>query len=62
MLVAATQAQPDTATVPAAWPRGVSQMAQAVNACQRRDSGETGIERLQRGPNSIVLPPAFFRA
>ncbi len=62
LLVAATQAQSDTATVPAAWPSGVSQLAQAVNACHRRNSGETGIDRLQRGPNSIVLPPAFFRA
>ena len=47
------------ATVVAAWPSGVSQLAQAVNACQRRDAG---IDWLQRRPGSIVLPPAFFRA
>jgi hypothetical protein len=65
-LLVALQAQPDTvhkaaevhapATVVAAWPSGVSQLAQAVNACQRRD---TGIDWLQRRRNSIVLPPAF---
>jgi hypothetical protein len=28
------------ATVPAAWPTGVSQLAQAVDACQRYQPGE----------------------
>jgi hypothetical protein len=28
------------ATVPAAWPTGVSQLAQAVDACQRCQPGE----------------------
>jgi len=28
------------ATVPAAWPAGVSQLAQAVDACQRYQPGE----------------------
>jgi len=30
----------DLVTVPAAWPTGVSPLAQAVDACQRRDTGE----------------------
>jgi hypothetical protein len=50
---AASEAQPDTVrnlpavaerhdlvTVPAAWPAGVSQLAIAVDACQRGDEGE----------------------
>jgi hypothetical protein len=28
------------ATVPAAWPAGVSQLAQAVDACQRSEPGQ----------------------
>ena len=48
-LPSAPQAQPDTvrgtaaievATVVAAWPTGVSPLAQAVGACQRRDTRE----------------------
>ena len=69
---AAPEAQPDTdrnaaaevrvlATVPAAWPSGISQLAQAVDACQRRDSGDAGTDWLQRAPNSIALPTAYFR-
>ena len=45
------------AAIPAAWPSGVSQLAQAVDACQRRDPREA--EWLARTPNSIVLPPVF---
>jgi hypothetical protein len=65
---AALQAQSDTvrdtaagqvglATVKAAWPSGVSPLAQAVDACQRRDARET--DWLARAPDSILLPPAF---
>ena len=48
-LPSASKAQPDTvrgtaaievATVVAAWPTGVSPLAQAVGACQRRDTRE----------------------
>jgi hypothetical protein len=60
------QAQPDTvrgtaaievATVVAAWPTGVSPLAQAVGACQRRDACD--VDWLARAPNSIIVPPAF---
>ena len=67
-LAAVPQAQSDTvrgsavgqvglATVKAAWPSGVSPLAQAVDACQRRDARET--DWLARAPDSILLPPAF---
>ena len=44
-------------TVPAAWPTGVSPLAQAVDACQRRDTRE--VDWLAGASNSIVLLPAF---
>ena len=44
-------------TVPAAWPTGVSPLAQAVDACQRRDTRE--VDWLARASNSIVLLSAF---
>jgi hypothetical protein len=65
-LRSAPQAQPDTvrrtaaievATVVAAWPTGVSPLAQAVGACQRRDICD--VDWLARAPNSIIVPPAF---
>ena len=67
-LPSAPKAQPDTvrgtatgqlglATVVAAWPTGVSPLAQAVGACQRRDTLE--VDWLARAPNSIIVPPAF---
>jgi hypothetical protein len=37
------------ATVPAAWPTGVSQLAQAVDACQRCEPGQVGMDWLTRG-------------
>jgi hypothetical protein len=45
------------ATVKAAWPSGVSPLAQAVDACQRRDARETAL--VARAPDSIVLPAVF---
>jgi len=36
----AVAARHDLVTVPAAWPAGVSQLAIAVDACQRGDEGE----------------------
>jgi hypothetical protein len=54
-------AQPNTvrglATVAAAWPSGVSPLAQAVDACQRRDARETAL--VTRAANSILLPAVF---
>jgi len=54
-LAAAPEQRPDTAgamaalagglalaTVPAAWPAGVSQLAQAVDACQRSEPSQVG--------------------
>ena len=32
------------ATVPAAWPAGVSQLAQAIDACQRGQPGQGGLD------------------
>jgi hypothetical protein len=37
------------ATVPAAWPTGVSQLAQAVDACQRCEPGQVGMDWLTHG-------------
>jgi len=55
--MAAATGQQKLATVVAAWPAGVSPLAQAVNACQRRGPREA--DWLTRAPNSIVLPPVF---
>jgi hypothetical protein len=46
-------------TVPAAWPSGVSPLAQAVDACQRLDAGDVGMDWLLRARDSIVLPQTF---
>jgi len=46
-------------TVPAAWPSAVSPLAQAVDACQRHDSGEMYTDWLLRAHDSIMLPQAF---
>jgi hypothetical protein len=58
-LPAASHGQSDTVrrqkNVPAAWPAGVSQLAQTVNACQRR--GTNNADWLARASNSIA--PAF---
>lgn len=47
------------ATVPAAWPTGVSHLAQAVDACQRCDASEVCTDWLRRTPDQVVVPPAF---
>lgn len=46
-------------TVPAAWPTGVSQLAQAIDACQRCDADEVCGDWLARVPETIKLPPEF---
>jgi hypothetical protein len=48
---------PGLATVKAAWPSGVSPLAQAVDACQRHDARETAL--VARAPDSILLPAVF---
>jgi hypothetical protein len=40
--------QHDLVTVPAAWPSGVSALAQAVDACQRTDSEQVSTDWLAR--------------
>lgn len=50
---------PRQAPRPAAWPTGVSLLAQMVDACQRCDAGEVCGDWLARAPEKIVTPPAF---
>jgi hypothetical protein len=45
--------------VPAAWPTGVSQLAQAIEACQRCDTAEVCTDWLNRAPNVVEQPPEF---
>jgi hypothetical protein len=44
---------------PAAWPAGVSLLAQLIDACQRCDTTDVCNDWLARAPKSIVKPPAF---
>ena len=46
-------------TVAAAWPTGASQLARAIDACQRCDTGEVCSDWLARVPKTIELPPEF---
>lgn len=46
-------------TVAAAWPTGISHLAQAVVACQRCEAGEVCTDWLARAPEQIEAPPAF---
>ncbi|HVZ54648.1 MAG TPA: DUF6455 family protein [Pseudolabrys sp.] len=48
-----------TAGKPAAWPTGVSLLAQAIASCQRCDAGEVCADWLVRAPKTIEVPPAF---
>ena len=54
--VAAVSGAVTLATVPAAWPAGVSALALAVNACQRRDFH---LDWPLHSPKKIVSPSAF---
>jgi hypothetical protein len=49
----------DLLPVAAAWPAGVSQLAQAIDACQRCDTAAVCTDWLRHAPNSTVLPPPF---
>jgi hypothetical protein len=44
---------------PAAWPTGVSLLAQAVDACQRCDATDVCSDWLVRAPKAISKAPAF---
>jgi hypothetical protein len=64
---AAPQQRPDTvgnmmATVQvvAAWPAGISHLAQAVDACQRRDMANLRSDWLGRAIGVNPLPPTFW--
>jgi hypothetical protein len=46
-------------TVVAAWPTGVSHLAQVVDACQRCEAGEVCTDWLARAPAEIDVAPAF---
>jgi len=72
MLTVAPKANPDAVrnmaamtgklgldTAPAAWPTGVSLLAQAVDACQRCDTAAVCGDWLARAPKTIKLPPEF---
>jgi hypothetical protein len=54
--IAAVSGAVTLATVPAAWPAGVSALALAVNACQRRDFH---LDWPLHSPKKIVSPSAF---
>ena len=57
--MAAMTARIGISTVPAAWPQGVSQLARAIDACQRCDTATVCTDWLRRAPDSIDLPPEF---
>ena len=46
-------------TAPAAWPTGVSLLAQAIASCQRCEAGGVCSDWLARAPKTIEVPPAF---
>ncbi len=46
-------------TAPAAWPTGVSLLAQAIASCQRCEASEVCADWLARAPKTIELPPEF---
>lgn len=46
-------------TAPAAWPTGVSLLAQAIDACQRCNAAEVCTDWLARTPKAIQVPPEF---
>jgi hypothetical protein len=50
---------PRAAASPAAWPTGVSLLAQMIEVCQRCDADEICGDWLARAPKQIATPPAF---
>jgi hypothetical protein len=49
----------DIATVPAVWPTGILQLAQAIDICQRCDASEVCGDWLARAPKHVAQPPQF---
>jgi uncharacterized protein DUF6455 len=49
----------DIAAIPAAWPAGISQLAQAIETCQRCDASEVCGDWLKRAPKRVAQPPQF---
>jgi hypothetical protein len=54
--LAAMSERLDLPTVAAAWPTGISQLALAVDTCQRCDAGEVCTDWLARAPKRIATP------
>ena len=54
-----TMAEKSGATVPAAWPSGLSHVSQAYGACRRCEVEQACADWLERAPNPIQLPPGF---
>jgi hypothetical protein len=46
-------------TAPAAWPTGVSLLAQAVASCQRCEAAQVCADWLARAPEAVDAPPPF---
>jgi hypothetical protein len=49
----------DVPATPAAWPLGISHLAQALDACQRCDTGVVCADWLKRAPAALAAAPAF---
>lgn len=47
------------ASSPAAWPTGVSLLAQMVDACQRCEAEDVCNDWMARAPDKIATPPEF---
>jgi len=55
----APRAAASHAASPAAWPTGVSLLAQMIEVCQRCEADEACGDWLARAPKKIATPPAF---
>ncbi len=53
------RAPANSVTRPAAWPTGVSLLAQMVDACQRCDADQVCSDWLARASKQVAAPPAF---
>lgn len=57
--MAAMGSRLDLGTVPAAWPTSVSQLALAIDTCQRCDAFDVCNDWLAGVPKAVTTPPAF---
>lgn len=55
----AAMAEKVGATVPAAWPSGLSQLSQTYEVCRRCDADKLCADWLKKAPDSVQLPPEF---